>query len=212
MTTPVIVLGAGGHARVLVEALARLGIEVLGLTDADPARAGSALGSLLVLGDDAVVLRHTPHDVRLVNGLGSAGSTAQRTRIFEHFRGLGYFFETVAHPSSIVAYDVILGHGAQLMAGCVVQPGSRIGDNAIINTNASVDHDCNIGAHVHVSPGATISGGVRIDVGVHVGAGATIIQGVNIGARSIVGAGAVVLDDIPSGVTVAGAPAKELHI
>jgi len=97
------------------------------------------------------------------------------------------------------------------MAGAVVQAGCRIGENVIVNTRASIDHDCDIEAHAHVAPGAVLSGCVHVGERAHIGAGATVIQGLTIGAGAIVGAGAVVVDGIPDGVTVVGVPARILR-
>ncbi len=98
------------------------------------------------------------------------------------------------------------------MAGAVLQTGCRMGENVIINTRASVDHDCIIACHTHVSPGAVLCGNVQVGQGSHIGAGATVIQGVRIACNGMVAAGAVVIRDIPEGVTVAGVPAKELYL
>jgi acetyltransferase-like isoleucine patch superfamily enzyme len=84
-----------------------------------------------------------------------------------------------------------------------------VGHNSIINTRASVDHDCVIGAHVHLAPGVTLSGGVTVGEGTHIGTGAVVIQGMTIGPRAIVGAGAVVVADVPAGAVVLGVPARE---
>jgi UDP-perosamine 4-acetyltransferase len=212
MSLPLIVLGAGGHARVLVDALLGAGLPVRGLTDADPAKTGSAVLGLPVLGGDEEVLALAPEAVLLVNGIGSVRVSASRRKLFEDFKKRGYFFERVIHPSAIVAPDAVLAEGAQIMAGAVLQTGCRIGENAIINTRAAVDHDCVIGSHVHISPGVTLCGNVEVGEGSHIGAGATVIQGVRIGRNCMVAAGAVVIRDIPDGATVAGLPAKEMHL
>ena len=94
------------------------------------------------------------------------------------------------------------------MAGVVIQPSSMIGRNAIINTRASVDHDCIIGDHVHIAPGVTLSGAVRVEEGAHVGTGCTVIQGVQIGRNSTIGAGSLVLKDVPARTTVYGVPGR----
>jgi UDP-perosamine 4-acetyltransferase len=104
-----------------------------------------------------------------------------------------------------------LGEGVQIMAGTVVQPGSKIGDNTILNTRSSVDHDCEIGAHVHIAPGVTLSGGVRVHDDAHIGAGAVLIQGVEVGASSLVAAGSVVIHAVPANTRVAGMPARKLN-
>lgn len=208
MNLPVIVLGSGGHAKVLIEALLASSVEIVGIVDEDPAQKGKSILGIPVIGNDDTVNQYRPGAVQLVNGLGSVGVPERRREIFERFSALGYGFASVVHPSAVIASDAEIGEGAQIMAGAVIQPGSGIGRNAIINTRASVDHDCIIGDHTHIAPGVTLSGGVRVGAGAHIGTGATVIQGIDIGNDSLVGAGALVLKNVPSGVTVVGVPAR----
>jgi UDP-perosamine 4-acetyltransferase len=204
----VILIGGGGHGRVLLDALLALGADVLGI--ADPALPTDVPGprGLPVLGGDDAALAQAADAVMLVNGVGSTRSTAARTALYERFVAAGYRFATVVHPAAVIAGDVALGDGAQVMAGAVLQTGARLGANCIVNTRASVDHDCDIGAGAHIAPGVTLSGGVRIGPGSHIGTGAVVIQQVRIGAGALIGAGAVVLADVPDGgrVDAAGAP------
>lgn len=206
---PVILVGAGGHALVLLDALSLVHTVVLGLVDSDPSLAGRKVLGYPVLGADTALRAHAPGTVRLVNAIGSVGSMARRRSVFESLRGAGHSFASVLHPSAIVSRHAVAAPGVQIMAGAVVQACASIGENTIVNTGATVDHDCSIGAHVHLAPGVTLSGNVRIGDETHVGAGATVIQGVRIGARCTVAAGAVVLGDVADGTTVAGVPAKE---
>ncbi len=208
---PVIVLGAGGHAKVLLDMLRLQGQAILGVTDADAARHGASHAGYRVVGGDDAVLQHDPAGVRLVNGIGSTGDPQARRRLFDEFKRRGYVFQNVIHPSAIIAADTVLEEGTQVMAGAVIQPGSRIGMNTIINTSASVDHDCTVGAHAHLAPGVTLSGSVRIGDGTHVGTGACVIQGVAIGENCVIGAGAAVLADIPAGTRAAGVPARSIE-
>ena len=210
MNLPVIVLGAGGHAKVVVDALIACSANVIGITDADPSKAGRTVLGVRVIGGDDAVRTYSPSDVALINGVGSIGQTGARRTLFDKFKHLGYSFATVVHPSATIASSARLGEGAQVMAGGVIQPDCTIGVNTIINTNASIDHDCVIGAHVHVAPGVTLSGGVRVGDNVHIGSGSTVLQGVTLGADCIVGAGSVVLAAIPPGHKVAGVPAVRL--
>lgn len=207
MTKPWIVLGGGGHAGVVIDALLSLGQAVLGYTD--PAREPRRILEIECLGGDDVIAAYGREEIQLANGLGSTASTERRAALYQHFASLGYAFPPIVHPSAVVARSVQVGSGAQVMAGVVLQPNCRVGENVLVNTRASVDHDCVIESDVHVAPGVTVSGSVVIERGAHVGTGATIVQGRRIGAQSIVGAGALVLRDVMPGTTVTGLPAKE---
>lgn len=207
---PVILLGGGGHARVLLESLRLRSVRVLGITDPNPDTVMTGVVGIPVLGPDRVILEHDPSEILLVNGLGSVRDTSARKRLFESFVSRGYAFAAVVHPKAIVASTALLAEGVQLMAGAVVQPGVSLRENVIVNTNASIDHDGQIGAHVHIAPGATLSGGVTVRDGAHIGTGAVVIEGITIGAGATVGAGAVVLRDVPEDATVVGNPARVL--
>lgn len=203
---PIVVIGAGGHARVVVDALQCAGLEVEGVIGLEPV--GDVLG-VRYLGTDDAVLARNPQSVMLANGVGSIDAKGTRAAVFDRFAALGYEFVRVIHPSAVVARSAQLGEGAQVMAGAVIQPGARLGKNVLVNTRASVDHDCVIGDDVHIAPGATLSGGVIVEAGAHVGAGAVVLQGRRVGVRAVVGAGATVHRDVRAGVIVVGVPAKE---
>lgn len=209
MNLPVLILGAGGHAKVLVDALLASSAVIAGIVDPDPKLSGANILGVPVLGGDDVVGQFPAAEIQLVNGLGSIGVPVKRQQLFERFKGMGYNFATVVHPSAVLALDVELGEGAQVMAGAVIQAGSRIGRNTIINTRASIDHDCIIGNHVHIAPGVTLSGGVTVGEGTHIGTGATVVQGINIGKGCLVAAGAVVVRDVAAHTRVYGVPARE---
>lgn len=212
MNSPVIILGRGGHARVVIDALILKGISILGFTVPDYEREIGVIGGIELIGNDEMVLKYTPTSIQLANGLGTVKDTSNRERVFNYFKSKGYQFIEVVHPSSVIAPDVTIGEGVQIMAGAIIQTGSRIGQNTIINTKTSVDHDCLIGSHVHLAPGVTLSGGVKVDDGALIGTGVTIIQGVCIGRNSIIGAGSLVIKNIPEGVTAIGSPAKVVSL
>ena len=207
---PVIILGAGGHAKVLIDALRLQCVEILGIVDVDQNKKGTELMGVPIIGSDEDVRKYSSKKIRLVNGIGSVCVGSMRRKRFEFFKCLGYQFEKVIHPSALIANEVSLSEGAQVMAGAIVQTGSKICMNTIINTGSLVDHDCQIGSHAHICPGAVLSGGVVIGENSHIGTGAVIIQSVRVGSNSLVAAGAVVTRDVLSNVTVAGVPAREL--
>jgi len=210
MSLPVIIIGGGGHAKVLIDALLASPVQILGFTDS---KAGNEniLPGIRLLGNDDLILQYQSDIILLVNGLGSVKSTYKRQEIFEYFKNRGYSFATVIHPASVISRHVEISEGAQIMAGAIIQPGSRIGKNTIVNTKVSVDHDCSIGDHVHLAPGVTLSGMVKIGSGTHIGTGATVIQGIKIGPNSLIGAGALVLKDLPAGSHAIGVPAKAMN-
>lgn len=211
ISLPVIIIGGGGHAGVIADVLRLKGVHILGFTDVDDS-SKSLTSTVPYLGDDTVIGQYHIEEILLANGLGSIKNTTARRKIFDAFSAQGYQFVSCIHPSAVIAADVRIGGGSQIMAGSVVQPGCDIGQNVIINTRASLDHDCVIGDHAHVAPGVTLSGGVRVAAGAHIGTGATVIQGIRIGEKSVIGAGSVVLKDVADSCMVVGVPAKEVLI
>lgn len=196
---PVIVLCAGGHARVVIDAVALMGIKILGIVDVNPELAGKSVLGFPVLGGEDVLDGYLPEKIWLVNGLGGSKSMAARKKLFQMFRKTGYRFVTVIHPSAVIAKEVVLSEGVQVMAGSVIQTGTEIGRDTIINTRASVDHDCIIGRHVHIAPGVTLCGEVQIGDDAYVGSGSTVTPGVKIGKGAFIKAGSLITKDIDAG-------------
>ncbi|MRS11751.1 MAG: acetyltransferase [Actinobacteria bacterium] len=196
----VIVIGAGGHAKVVIDAIERSGDEVVAVID-ETARTKSLLGY--------EVSTRVPSDA---DGFVIAiGDNAMRMARFEHYLATGLRAVPVVHPSAIVADDVHLGDGTVVFAGVIVNRGTTVGENVILNTGCRIDHDCRIGDHAHIAPGVSLSGGVAVSEGALVGVGACAIPGTSIGSWATVGAGAAVVDPVPDGVTAVGAPARERH-
>ncbi|HWL03530.1 MAG TPA: acetyltransferase [Xanthobacteraceae bacterium] len=210
MAERIVMLGAGGHAKVLHDALQCAGLALQGYVAGPESAAPESFSGLERYRSDEDLLTRGPGAIALVNGVGSVGDASLRRAIFERFSAAGFRFVTVVHPRAVVAADVLLVEGAQVMAGATIQSGARIGRNALVNTGAVVDHDCEVGPHAHIAPGAVLAGGVSIGAGSHIGAGATVIQSVRVAAGSRIGAGAVVIRDVPAGVTVVGVPARVL--
>ena len=206
--TPLIVLGAGGHARVLIDALRLRQREPTGVTDPDASLWDSAVLGVPVLGNDDRLKGFTPDEVALVNALGSTKSTALRQAVWERWRARGYRFVGVVHSAAVVAQSAGLEADVQVLAGSIIGVNAYIGHNSIVNTGAIIEHDCRVGRHVHLAPGVTLSGNVTVGDGSHLGTGCTVIQDINIGEGCVVGAGAVVVGDLEPFTLAVGVPAR----
>lgn len=196
MTKPIILLGGGGHAKVLIELLHRLDYPLLGLLDPHYPIGESLLGAT-ILGDDSVLAAYDANVIELVNGIGSLPHDSDlRRKLFNAFSAKGYAFKTLRHPTAIISPSATLMAGVQIMAGVIIQASATIAENSLINSGAIIEHDCRIGRHVHIAPGAVLSGTVTVGNAVHIGTGAIIIQGITIGEGSIIGAGSVITHDV----------------
>ena len=196
---PVIIIGAGGHAKVVADALTQVGVDLLGLTDVNKKKDDICFG-LPVLGGDEIINKYSPDKVLLANGLGTLPEDKSRWELAKRMREAGYSFITVVHPSATIADSVSLAEGVQVMAGCILQPEVSVGQDSIINTGVILDHDCMIGENCHIAPGVTMSGGVHVDNETHVGTAAIILQNISIGSNTIIAAGSVIYHDVLSDV------------
>ena len=208
VTGDVMLLGAGGHAKVLLDALMLADVMVKGVVDPVLAGESTHWRGVPIFGNDDDLLKLVPDQVILVNGIGSVPSSTLRRRLFNRFTEAGFKFMNVVHPSAFIGAGVDLAEGVQIMAGAIIQADTTIGDNSIINTSAVVEHDCAIGRDVHIAPGVVISGGVRVGNGAHIGTGASIIQGVAIGDGAVVGAGTVVVKNVAANHKIVGHPPR----
>jgi sugar O-acyltransferase (sialic acid O-acetyltransferase NeuD family) len=198
--TRFVVIGGGGHAKVVIASIEAAGDVVLHVLDDDPSRWGTTLLGRPVMGPVSQEL--VPRDAHAVLAIG-----AGRVRSALAAK-LSVRWGTVVHPSAVVHSSVVLGEGTVVFAGAVIQPDTTVGPHVIINTSASVDHDGNLGAYVHIAPGVHLAGQVTVGEGTLVGVGSAVIPQITIGAWSTVGAGSAVVHDVADGVTVAGRPAR----
>jgi sugar O-acyltransferase (sialic acid O-acetyltransferase NeuD family) len=196
MSKKIIMIGGGGHAKVLVDILKQRRIEIYAIASPEIDQHSGLLKGLEHFLNDDEIYNFRTDEILLVNGIGSIPGAALRASIFDNFRKYGYEFLTVISKSSIVSEYCKLRMGVQVMPGAIINADARVGDNTIINSGAIIEHDCRIGSHNHIAPGAVLSGGVVTGDYVHISTGAKVIQGMKIGERAMVGAGATVSKDL----------------
>lgn len=202
--TGILIVGAGGHAKVVADILHAQGDHVLGYLDDEVSLHGQERLGFPILGSIDCYRDFNPNG--LIIGVGSNSARFEIVKRLDAVpRGL---WVNAIHPQAVIAPSVQLGIGIVVAAGVVINPDAVIGDHAIINTGATVDHDCAIGRFVHIAPGVNLAGNVQIDDECLIGIGSDAIPGCHIGAKAVVGAGSVVISDIPAGVTAKGVPAR----
>jgi UDP-perosamine 4-acetyltransferase len=201
----ILVLGAGGHARVVIEALRAMGAEVAGLLD--DAASGPVLGTP-VLGPLA--------DLQRLRGEGlehaaiAIGHNATRERLGAICRDAGFALPPVLHPASLVSPSARIEEGAQVMARAVIGPEASLGMLALVNTGAIVEHECVLGAAAHLGPGVVLCGGVRVGARALIAANAVARPGISVGEDAVVAPGAALGTDVPAGARMGGVPARPL--
>ena len=198
-----IILGAGGHGRVVMEAAIAAGIPVAGfLADGE---GSSPVRPVQVLGGREFLAGPLARDHDYIVAIGHQSA---RRAFSEEIAALGLTLATVIHPAAWISPSATIGAGTAVVAGVVVNADAKIGRFCILNTGCSVDHDCLLEDGVQVCPGARLAGGVVLEDEVFIGTGATLIPRVRVGRAATVGAGAVVIGDVPAGETWVGNPAK----
>ena len=200
----IVVVGAGGHAKVAIEALRQSGWTVVGCTDFDPTPR-DVVGAK-VLGSDDELSRVRASGVRFA--FAALGNNRLREAKADELAALGFELPAAISQSASVSDSARIGVGVAIFGGAVINAEAEIRDFAIINTNASIDHDCVIGRAAHVAPGCALAGCVRVGDRTFVGTGSSIIPGITIGSDTIVGAGSVVVRDLPDQITALGVPAR----
>lgn len=197
------VIGAGGHAKVVIATLQAAGFSVSAVFDEDAGKHGQEILGAPVVGPiEAVQASEGPLLLAL-------GSNALRQRLAERFPDAEW--ATAVHPQAIVHSSVSIAPGTVVFAGAVIQPDAKVGAHVIVNTGATIDHDCEIGDYVHMAPGVHLAGHVRMEEGSFLGIGGSAIPGVSIGAWTTVGAGGVVVRDLPARCVATGIPARVMR-
>lgn len=214
MPTPhIILIGAGGHAKVVLETAQAANIPIKGYLDDNPT-------------PPIANIPNAPPAVGTIEGIPPAGiSSASRPFLaignLEHRQKLidqltlstytnPTFAPPIIHPSAIISPTATIALGVLIAPGAIINADAAISPHAIINTGAIIEHDCKVGINTHIAPGAKLAGGVTIANHTLIGIGAIILPGITIGSHCTIGAGAVVTQDIPDHETAIGVPAKPI--
>jgi acetyltransferase EpsM len=203
MRTPFIIYGAGGHAKVAIDAARLAGLSpTLVLDDS---------GKLTTFLDLPIQPGSSLNQIKPpFNYFIAIGNNQIRAKLFAHLQSLGGTPTTIIHPNTTISPLAQIGPGTIIAAGAIINPGAKIGANCVINTAASVDHDCVLHDHVFIAPGVRLAGTVTVEESANIFTGAIVIPNLRIGANATVGAGAVVLRDVRPNTKVLGNPARAI--
>jgi len=203
ISEPIVIIGAGGHAKVVAATLLEAGFRISFFLDDDKNKWGKTIFDIPITGPIDAIKK----EEKKYKGVVAIGDNSLREKVVNSFSDYFHWI-SVIHPNAYVHSSVKIGKGSVIFAGAVIQPETIIGDHVIINTGATIDHDCKVYDFVHIAPGVNLAGGVTVQRGSFLGIGTKVIPGINIGSWSIVGAGSVVINNIEAGVTAVGVPAR----
>lgn len=202
----IVMVGAGGHAKVCIELLQAMGERVAFCVGGDDN--GPVCRGVSVLQGDAHLARLLEEGY--TRAFIAIGNNRLRLKLGRQAIAMGYSLVNAISPHAIISPSARLGTGIAIMAGAIINAEAELGNLAIINTGASIDHDCVIDAGVHLAPQCALAGNVHVGTGAFLGIGCRVIPEVRIGAGAILGAGSVAICDVPENATAVGVPAKPI--
>lgn len=204
MDSGIIVVGAGGHAKVCIELLRASGMHVAYAIGGEES-SDTCVGVKVLKGDDHLPrLRAEGYQRAFI----AIGANSLRVKLADFAISHGFNLVNAISPASNISPTVRLGFGIAIMSGAIINADAHIDDLAVINTGATIDHDCEIGRAAHVAPQCALAGNVRVGERAFLGIGSKVIPCTKIGRDAIIGAGSVVISSVDSGVTVVGVPAR----
>lgn len=205
MCKKVVVIGAGGHGKVIADIIEKSGDIVAGFLDDKATGESTGLSVIGKLCDITQISRQAEAEF-----IVAVGDNYSRKKISEAYEAYQVKWYTAIHPSAVIAKDVLVGKGTAIMANAVINSGSMVGNHAILNTASTIDHDNVIADFVHISPGAHLAGNVRIGEASWIGIGGIISNNVAVVGNCTIGAGTVVIEDISESGVYVGVPAKKI--
>lgn len=202
-----IVIGAGGQARIVIENAELSKLKILGIIDINySGEEEYILGYKVLGGEDELRC----FDINQVSTVIAIGDNSLRRKYFDKLKNRGFSILTIINPHAMISRYATIGEGVFISTAAIINTKAVIEENSIINSAAIIEHETHIGKDCHIGPGVKIAGRVKISDGVFVGIGSSIIDKVKIGSDCVIGAGSVVINDVPSNTTFAGIPAKRI--
>ena len=204
----IIGIGCGGHAKVLLDILNSYNeYNLIGLISPSSENIKNQC-NIPIIGDDSDLPKLFKDGIQNVFiAFSSLKSSTKNKNMYNYLKKIGFNIINVIHKTSIISNNLETKNGIKIMAGVIINPSVKIGNNSIINTGAIIDHDCLIEDHVQIAPGTILGGNVLVGEGSFIGLGARIIENITIGKYSYVAAGSIVTSDVKDGCMVAGVPA-----
>ena len=193
------IYGAGGHGKIVWDAMQKSNLKCEGFID------DQVLKEWMDLPVFASSFLNDIRDIEIHIAIGNCKSREQIANTFQNLK-----FVSIYHPDAIISSRAKIEIGTFLAAGSIISPDARVGKHSIVNHHAVIDHDCFVGDFCHIAPHVSLGGGVKVGQGVLIGAGAIVLPGMKIADYVTVGAGSIVTNDIASGVTVVGNPARAI--
>jgi acetyltransferase EpsM len=204
----IVIIGAGGHSKVVADAAIRAGFRVLGFLD-DHATVAPLLGYDVI--GTVVDFVHNLELRKDLLAVVAIGDNRARMHVVEKLGLPRERYTRVIDPSAVVSRHASIAEGTVVLQGAIVNPGTVVGQHVILNTGCTIDHDCKIGSYAHISPGVNLAGGVTVGEGTHLGIGSCVIPGCSVGDWSVVGAGAAVVKSLRADCVAVGVPARVIQ-